>query len=511
MGVMLTMFLASLDQTVVGTATPRIVTDLGGFSQYTWITSAYIIASAISVLVTGKLTDMYGRKYFFVAGIGLFILASLFCGLSNTITHIIIFRGVQGLAAGMMMANSFTIIGDLFPPSERAKYQGFMSGIFGISSVIGPALGGFITDALSWHWIFFINIPLGIVIVTVIMLFFPNFRPDNLKHSVDYAGLTVLVFAVLPAMLSLSQGGVEYPWMSIQIMGMLGFSLLMLAVFVLIERKSKEPIIPLWFFKNRILGVSFIVMVLTAFGMFGTIIFIPLFFQNVMGASPTASGTMLSPMMLGAVAGSIISGQLLSRAGGHYRLQGALGILIITIGMVLLSSMSVATGFTRAIVFITITGFGLGITMPLYTIAVQNAVPYKYLGAVTSLASFSRPLGGSIGLAVMGAVMNRRLAAEFNANIPSAIKSINLPEQLALLLRDKPQSFINAGMQAQLKNILGQLSPQGADLFNQVLETLRHALSSAISEVFLVAAVVLAAAFVANLFIKEIPLRKKNV
>ena len=317
-GVLLAMFLSSLDQTVVGTAMPRIITDLGGFTQYTWVTTAYIITSTIAIPITGKLTDMYGRKWFYIVGLAIFMLGSLLCGLSHTMTQLIFFRGFQGIGAGIMMANAFTVIGDIFPPAERGKYQGLMAGVFGLSSVIGPTLGGYITDNahMGWHWVFFVNIPLGILITALFIFFFPHLKPDTLKHRIDYLGITALILAVVPMLLALTWGGVEYPWVSAQIIGMLAFSVVMIPVFILFESRAKEPIIPLWILKNRIVAISTFVIFITGFGMFGGIIFVPLFFQGVLGQSATNSGTFLTPMMLGLVAGSFISGQLLSRAGG---------------------------------------------------------------------------------------------------------------------------------------------------------------------------------------------------
>src|SRR4030042_4687077 len=318
-GVMLAMFLGALDQTVVGTAMPRIISDLGGFSQYTWVTSVYIISSAVVVPITGKLTDIYGRKIFYIGGLIIFVVASVLCGLSNTMNQIIMFRALQGIGAGVIMANAFIVIGDLFPPAERGKYQGFMSAVFGVSSIVGPTLGGYITDTLSWHWVFFVNVPLGIIIILLFIFFFPNFRPDNLKHSIDYPGVVLLIFSVVPLMLALSWGGVEYAWDSAEIIGMFIFSAVALVLLIWVESRSKEPIIPLEIFKDRIVSISSVFLFLTAAGMFGSIIFIPLFFQGVLGASATSSGSFVTPMMLGVVFGSAVSGQVLSRWGGHYR------------------------------------------------------------------------------------------------------------------------------------------------------------------------------------------------
>ena len=509
-GVMLAMFLSSLDQTIVGTAMPRIITDLGGFAHYTWVTTAYIIASTITIPITGKLTDMYGRKWFYIAGLAIFITGSLLCGLSQTMTQIIIFRGLQGMGAGIMMANAFIVIGDLFPPAERGKYQGLMTGVFGISSIIGPTLGGFITDNLSWHWVFFVNVPLGIIIIGLFIFFFPNFRPSNAKPKIDYPGIVTLILAVVPTMLALTWAGVEYPWVSVPIISMFVFSAAMTALFIVIEGRSDEPIIPMWLFKNRIVAISTIVIFITGIGMFGGIIFIPLFFQGVLGLSATASGSFLTPMMLGVVAGALVSGQVLSRAGGHYRLQGMFGLAAIALGMGLLSTMTVETSYARAVFYIILTGIGLDITMPLYTIAVQNAVPYAVMGVATSSTAFFRSIGGALGLAIFGSVMNNRFASELVTRISPAAKEIISPEPLDSLAHN-PQALMSPEAAEQLWSFFEPFGEQGAALFEHVFEALKLALSSAITQVFFIGLIVVAIAWVVNLFIKEIPLRKTHV
>ncbi|MFC2056327.1 MDR family MFS transporter [Chloroflexota bacterium] len=506
-GVMLALFLGSLDQTIVGTAMPRIIADLGGFTHYTWVTTAYIITSAIAIPITGKLTDMYGRKWFYISGIVIFIAGSLLSGLSQTMTQIIIFRGFQGIGAGIMMANAFIAIGDLFPAAERGKYQGYLSGVYGISSIIGPTLGGYITDSFSWHWVFFINIPLGVLIIVLFVFFFPHIRPDYLKHRVDFAGVVALILAVVPAMLALSWGGTDYPWVSVPIIGMFVFSVVMGIVFLAIEKRADEPLIPLWLFKNRIVSLSLLIIFMTGVGMFGTIIFIPLFFQGVLALSATASGGFITPMMLGMVIGALISGQLLSRAGGHYRLQGIVGLATMALGMVLLSRMTVETSYGTAIMNIVLMGFGLGITFPLYTIAVQNAVPYEVLGVATSSTAFFRSIGGIVGLAVFGSVMNNRFASEFIYGLPPAVKAIIPPERLTTLVHN-PQALVSVDAQAQLRTMFDSLGIQGATFFDQVLSTLRQALSSGLSEVFLIGFGVVTIAFIVNFFLKEIPLNK---
>jgi EmrB/QacA subfamily drug resistance transporter len=508
-GVMLTMFLSSLDQTIVGTAMPRIIVDLGGFTQYTWVTTAYIITSAVTVPIVGKLIDMYGRKNFYIAGIAIFILFSLACGLSNTMTQIIIFRGAQGIGAGIMMANAFTVVGDLFPPAERGKYMGFMSAVFGLSSIIGPTLGGFLTDNLSWHWVFFINIPLGLVIIGMFIKFFPNIRPDTLKHTVDYAGLSALILTVVPFLLALTWGGVDHPWASPQIIGMFLFSIVMLVLFIFIENRSPEPILPPSLFKNRIVAVSEIVAFLTGIGMFGGIIFIPLFFQGVLGTSATTSGNILIPMMLGMIGGTFFSGQLLSRGGGHYKILGMIGIAIMAAGMYFLAQMNLGTSYTTAIIYTIVTGFGLGITMPIYNIAVQNAVPYSMLGVASASVPFFRSIGGAVGLAILGSVMNNRFAAEFTARLPETVKAIVPPERLTALVQN-PQALVSTQAQSQMQGLFGQIGPQGLELLEQVMLALRQALSTAINEAFMISLYIVGAAFVVNFFLKEIPLRKHH-
>ena len=508
-GMMLAMFLGSLDQTIVGTAMPRIVADLGGFTHYTWVTTAYLITSTVTVPIVGKLTDMYGRKWFYTGGLAVFIVGSLLCGLSQTMLQIIIFRGLQGLGAGAMMANALILIGDLFPASERGKYQGLMTGIFGISSVIGPTLGGFITDSLSWHWVFFVNVPLGILVVALFALFFPHLRPATHKRKIDYLGLITMILAVVPAMLALSWAGVAYAWLSPVILGMFGLSAVAAAAFVLVERRAEEPLIPLSIFKNRIVSVSSIVIFLTGFGTFGSIIFIPLFFQGVQGMSATASGSFLTPMMLGVVAGAIVSGQVLSRTGGHYRWQGAVGLAMLAIGTGLMSRMTVETSYGAAVTYIVIAGIGAGITMPLYVIAVQNAVPYGVMGVATSSTAFLRQVGGAIGLAVYGSALNNRFASEFLAGLSAEAKGA-IPQEALSTMVHNPQALVSTEAQAQLETFFGQLGSQGAMLYDEVLGSLKYALNAALTEIFFIGLIVMVVAWVANLFIKEIPLRKDH-
>jgi EmrB/QacA subfamily drug resistance transporter len=507
-GVMLAMFLGSLDQTIVGTAMPRIIADLHGFAHYTWVTTAYIISSAVVIPIVGKLTDMYGRKPFYIAGLIIFTIFSLLSGLSQTMLQIIICRGLQGIGAGVMMANAFTVIGDLFPPAQRGKYQGLISGVFGLSAIIGPSLGGFITDALSWHWIFFVNVPLGILVIVLFLFFFPHYRPGQHRYQVDYLGMALLCLAVVPLLIALSFGGTQWAWASPASISLFGLASIMTILFVWCEKRASEPIIPISLYRNRIVALSQIVVFFTAFGMFGSIIFIPLFFQGVLGASATLSGSYLTPMMLGQVIGSFSSGQLLSR-GGRYRLLGAAGIAIMAIGMLLTSRMTPATSYTLAIVDIIIIGFGLGITMPLYTIICQNAVPYRMLGVATSSIPFVRSIGGSVALALFGTVLNNSFASRIMAQIPVDVKSAIPDAQLNALVQN-PQALVDPSAQAQLQAQLAHLGLQGQQLFQELMSGLKGALSSSVSAVFMAGFIIVAAGFFVHLLIQEIPLRKHH-
>ena len=407
------------------------------------------------------------------------------------------------------MGLSFIIVGDLFPPAERGKYFGVLSGVFGISSVIGPTLGGFLTDTLSWQWVFFVNVPFGILIVLLFIFFLPHLRPDIKKPKIDYPGIITMALAVVPMMLALSWAGVGYEWLSPTIIGMFTFSVIMFLLFLRIESRSDEPIVPLWIFKNRIVSISSITIFVLGFGMFASIIFVPLYFQGVLGTTATTSGTFLTPMMLGVVMGAVTSGQLLSRAGGRYRFQGTAGIALMATGLLLMSRMTVNTTNGMAIMSIVIMGLGLGITMPVYLIAVQNAVPHSVLGIATSTNAFFRSIGGAFGLAITGSVMNRTFLSEFTDNLPTSVAQAIPPERLNAIA-DNPQALVSPEAQAQLQGLFANFGEQGAALLNNLLTTLRQALNTALSDIFLISFVVVLIALIASFFIKEIPLRKRD-
>ncbi len=507
-GVMLAMFLAALDQTIVGTAMPRIVGELGGFDRYTWVTTSYIVASTSVVLLIGRLSDIYGRRWLFIACLVIFLVGSVLSGLAQTMNQLIAFRAVQGIGAGGMMGLSFATMGDLFAPADRGKFQGLIAAMFGISSVIGPSLGGFLTDALSWHWVFFVNLPIGIPVVIGFIRFFPKPAPATGSRKIDYLGAVAMILAVVPLLIGLSLGGVRHGWGSAEVVIPIAIGAVMTVAFIFIELRASEPILPLQLFKDRIVAISLAVSFLTGFAMFGAVIFIPLYFQGVLGYSAAASGGFTTPMSLGIVFGATLSGQLLSRTGGHYRTQGLAGLAIMALGIWLLSTLTSSTSQGKALSYAVIMGFGLGTSFPTFTIAIQNAVPFKYLGVATSAAQFFRSVGGSIGLAVLGAYMVSQFSVSFEEKLPPATVQTLSAEGVDTLARN-PNALVSEQGQDQLRESLAPLGDLTEVTYQATVSVMKVALADAISAVFLVAFVVVAVSFVLTVFLKEVPLRKR--
>jgi EmrB/QacA subfamily drug resistance transporter len=504
-GVMLAMFLGSLDQTVVGTAMPRIIADLGGFDRYTWVTTAYLMTSTSVMPIVGRLTDIYGRKRFYIAGLVIFLLGSALAGLSQTLNQLIIFRAFQGIGGGIMIANAFIVVGDLFPPSERGKYQGLITAVFGLSSIVGPILGGFITDNLSWHWIFYVNLPLGIPVIAAFVRYFPNIRPVRAKHRLDYPGMAVLVACVVCLILGLSWGGVQYEWASAPVIAVLVTAGVLAMVFLLVESGAAEPIMPLSMFGNSVATLSMVAVFFMGMGLFGGIIFIPLFFQGVLGLSATSSGSFLTPMMLGLVVASTLSGQALSRLGGHYRVQALMGLVIMGSGMYLLSRLGADSSRGQAIMSIVVMGFGVGMALPLYIIAVQNAVPYRMMGIATSSLQFFRAIGATVGLALFGSIMADRFASNAEELAPSGI-----PPNMLSELTQNPEALMDPGALSRLRDALGETGPDGARMAEELVHALREGLAMAISDVFVIGLAAVGVAFAVTLFLREVPLKRSH-
>ena len=500
-GVMLAMLLAALSQTIVATAMPGIIMELGGFERYTWAATAYLVSSTVAIPIVGRLSDLYGRKIFFILGLVIFMIASLLAGLSQSMTQLIIARAIQGLGGGIIMVNSLVAIADLFPPRARGRLQGLFGLVYGISSVIGPFLGGFITDTISWNWIFLFNVPAGIPVLWLILRTYPNIRPEEMDNPrLDYPGMLTLVLAVTPVLLALSWGGVLYPWNSPQILGFLVFGLIMIMAFLVIESKSDSPIMPLGIYANQGVSVAVVAASLTGFGLYGSILFIPLFFQGVLGTSATSSGSFLTPMILGIVFGAILSGLLLSITG-RFRIQALINTATMTMGMFLIFTMNENTSFALAMLYIAIMGFGLGGTLATFNVAVQNSVSPALLGMATSTLQFFRLVGGVLGLSVLGVVMTNRFATRLEETLPDAVRTALPPDRLDAI-RDNPRSFVDPSTVDTLRTEFAESGSEGIHLADMLFGSLNSALAGAVRDVFLVNLVVIAFSLIASLFLK---------
>ena len=509
--IMAAMLFAALNQTIVGTALPRIIAELGGMEYFSWVFTIYMLASSITAILVGKLSDIYGRKPFILVGIGIFIVGSFLSGLSNTIIQLIIFRGIQGFGGGMIMSTAFTAVGDLFSPRERGRWQGIMSAVFGLASVFGPTLGGWIVDNSDWHWVFWVFLPFGIIAFILIWMMFPAVERQA-KEPVDYFGSLFLTLTIIPLLLAFSWGGTEYDWDSAQILGLFLATILSLIVFIIIERKVKSPVLPLDLFKNNIFTVSNVIGFILGAGMFGAIMYMPFFIQGVIGTSATASGLVMMPMTLSMVIASAIGGQFITKTG-KYKAFALVGLLVMASGMVSMSFMDTSTTNTIAVMNMIIVGVGLGIAFPIFTLTVQNAVEQKFLGVATASSQLFRQIGGTVGVAIMGTIMSTRmqdkmesLAKESGVDMGSMT---NTDPALAGGLKElqNPQVLMDPD---KLDQIQASLPEQMQTLFTQLVDILREALSYSLSGVFLVGGIVIGTGFVLTFLLKEIPLRQSN-
>ena len=503
-GLLATLFLAALDQTIVGTAMPRIVAELHGFELYAWATTAYLLTSTAVVPIVGKLSDLYGRKPFLIGGAVSFVLASMLCGLAQDMIQLAAFRGLQGIGGGVLMSSVFTTASALFPPAQRARIQGIFSAVFGLSSIAGPLIGGYLTDQLSWRWVFYVNVPVGVVALSLLWLAFTDIRQPR-AHRIDYPGALVLVAGTVALLLALTWGGHDYPWLSLQIGGLLAFTAAMMVVFVAIERSAPEPILPLSLFQNSIVTTATIAVALATVGMFGTVLFVPLFIQAVIGTSATTSGTVLMPMMLAMVASSIGVGQIVAHTG-RYKLAALGGLTLSTIGLFLLTQMSTDTDFGTVIRNMTLLGLGMGAMMPCFNLAAQNAVSMSQLGVVTALTQFVRSIGGTFGTAFLGSMLVNAYTPTLQQALPSSVTGSVPPALLAQV--SNPQSLLNPQAGELIRQSFAQLGPQGPQLAEAVLGAVRMALASSLHQVFFIGTVAMAMATVVTLFLKDLPLRR---
>jgi len=416
-GLMLAMLLAALDSTIVATALPTIVGELGGLERLSWVVTAYLLAQTIVTPLYGKLGDLYGRKVVLQSAIVVFLIGSVLCGMAGSMIQLIVFRAIQGLGGGGLMVTTQAAIGDIVSARERGRYQGIFGAVFGLASIAGPLLGGFFTTELSWRWIFYVNLPLGGIALGVIAVTLPA-RPERVRHAIDYAGAGLLAAGLASLVILTDLGGTAYPWSSPLILGLAVLAVTTLAAFVVVERRASEPVVPLHLFRVRDFAVATAVGLVVGFALFGSVTYLPLFLQVVKGVSPTASGLMMLPMMGGMLTSSILSGQLISRTGRYKRYPVA-GMLVMTGGLFLLSRMHADTTTGMALLAMLVLGLGLGLVMQVLVIAVQNAVEYKDLGVATSGTILFRLVGGSVGTAVLGAIFAARLAVELDTVLPA--------------------------------------------------------------------------------------------
>jgi EmrB/QacA subfamily drug resistance transporter len=425
---MLGVFLAALDQTIIATALPTIVGELQGASHLTWVVTAYLLTLTVSMPLWGKLGDQYGRKAFFQASIALFLVGSALSGVSQSMTELIAFRAIQGFGAGGLMIGAQAIVGDIVSPRERGRYLGMFGAVFGIATVIGPLLGGVLVDSISWRWVFYVNVPIGIVAVFATAAQLPG-RFRRTRHTIDYLGAILLGSATTVLVLLTSLGGIDFPWASAPTVAAAVAGIVLIIAFVFVERRAAEPILPLELFRNRVFATSSAVLFIMGFAMFGGLTFLPIFFQDAKGLSPTVSGLQLLPLMAGLLVASMGSGQIISR-WGRYKIFPIFGTFLMTVGLFLMSRIDLTTGTWTIASYLFVFGAGLGLVMQVLVVAVQNAVPYEQLGTATSGVTFFRTVGSSFGTAVFGAVFTNLLAT----NVVGALGPNAVPADLASVL-----------------------------------------------------------------------------
>ena len=487
----LAMFLAALAQTVVATIVPLIVADVGGFDRYTWPSSSYLVAATVAYPIVGRLSDIYGRRAFLIAGIAIFMAGSALVGFSGSMNQVIGFRALQGLGGGAVMTCCYVSIADLFAPEERGKFHGILGAVYALATVVGPVMGVFIAEWLSWQYTFLFIALAGLPVLLLTARRFP--RPHTLprRWELDYAGMAALAVAVTAVAVALSSAEVSHAWYAPQAIGLLVFGLATAALFVAVESRSRSPIMPLGIYRNRAVAVAVVVTLLTSAALHAFVLFLPLYFQLALGVSATQAGTMLMPMLLGIVLGAILAGQLLSRIGSHYRMQTLAGTALMAGGMYLFSILGDGGGLAQSMpvlfsqVYLIIAALGFGAVVATLSVAVQNGVAFRHVGSATAALQFSRSLGGMVGLAATGVVMLQSFRTGVDALVPDNVRGV-LPEGLFSSVKEDPRALVDRAAAQVLKEAVAGPGSENLPAAESLLHWLNLALTGALSNVFTV-------------------------
>ena len=504
--ILLGLFLAALDQTIVGTALPTIVGDLGGTNElYTWVITIYLLTSTITGVFYGKLSDLYGRRPMLLIGVTIFLVGSALSGLSQTMEQLILFRGIQGAGAGALFPISLAVIGDLFTPAERGKYQGLFGAVFGVAAVIGPLLGGWLTDTFSWHTIFYVNLPIGAVALYIIWRYLPALKRTGAHYQLDILGAAVFTVAISFLLVGLTNKQTA-DWSAFNVGGFILIARVVGVVFLVVEARAKEPIVPLDLFRNRVYSISIMAVFLAAFGFFAAIVFLPRWFQFVKGVSPTESGLQTLALLLGVILSSIVSGAIISRTG-KYKVLIVSSLAIMALGLWLMTHIEWTTELPLLWVWMFITGVGIGPTLAAFTIVVQSAVPFSKLGVATSNLTFFRQIGGSVGLAVVGTIFAQSLSDFIVPSLVDQGVPADIAGQLAQYAGGGGGGEVGQVGSDLRQSLESQLPDQLKAFLDPIVAGVFDAFSHAVASAFWVGMIAALAALVVTLFLPELPLR----